>query len=115
MIVSVTCRHGTQTYTNRKSVEAELAALSLYNPEIVRAQAVFSKETHHHNAENLVTCHLSISIPKHHVNLYAFDATAMQAFGRAKERLINQISRKYPSKLVSLKRRSASDLVSAGE
>ena len=104
MIVSVACRHGTKVSTNRRRVEAGLAELSLYNSEILRAEATFSKETHHHNADNLVTCHLSVSIPNHQVNLYAADASAMQAFGQAKERLINQLSRKYPSKPVLLKR-----------
>ena len=53
MIVSKTCRHGTEARIGRNDIGRELMALSRYVPTITRAQAVFSKETHHRNSEDL--------------------------------------------------------------
>ena len=109
MIVSITCRHGTQVNTYRNEVSSELMALSKYVPTITRVQAVFSKETHHKHADDLITCHLCIHIPdKHQLNIYSHQPTEMQAFDHAKERIIEKIHRvtsiKYlprPNSLIS--------------
>ena len=94
MIVSITCRHGTETNTSRDEVGREISALLKYDPEITRAQVIYSKDTHHKNAADLVTCHLSIHAPnKHQVDVYEHQPTEMQAFYQAKERAIKQIKR----------------------
>jgi hypothetical protein len=99
MIVSITCRHGTEANTNRDEVGRELLALSKYDPGITRAQVIYSKDTHHKNAADLVTCHLSIYAPnKHQVDIYEYQPTEMQAFYQAKERAIKQITRNYSYK-----------------
>lgn len=94
MIVSITCRHGTEAYVGRNDIGRELIALSRYVPTITRAQAVFSKEAHHRNSEDLVTCHLSIHIPNRRpINIYEHQSSESQAFDKAKERVVNQMTR----------------------
>lgn len=99
MIVSITCRHGTEANASRNEVGRELLVLSEYDPKITRAQVIFSKDTHHKNAADLAICHLSIYVPnKHQVDIYEYESTEMQAFYKAKERAIKQITRNYSHK-----------------
>lgn len=104
MIVSITCRNGTEENTRRSEINRELLSLSNFDSEIARAQVVFSKQTHHKNSSDLVTCHLSLSLPnKQKVEIYEHQWAEMNAFHRAKERAIKSIKRDHSSKFVSLK------------
>lgn len=99
MIVSITCRHGTEARVGRNNIGHELMALSRYVPTITRAQAVFSKETHHRNSEELVTCHLSIHIPNRRaIDIYEHQSSESQAFDKARDRVVNQMTRNSSSK-----------------
>ena len=99
MIVSITCRHGTEARVGRNEIGRELMALSRYVPTITRAQAVFSKETHHRNSEDLVTCHLSIHIPNRRpIDIYEHQPSESQAFDKARDRVVNQITRDLSSR-----------------
>ena len=99
MIVSITCRHETDTKIQRFQVNQELRALLKYDSSIIRTLAVFSKDTHHKNAEDLVTCHLSIHIPNRpQIDIYEHQQTEMHAFNRAKERAVKQITRHHSLK-----------------
>ena len=99
MIVSITCRHGTEAHVGRNDIGRELIALSRYVPTITRLQAVFSKETHHRNSEDLVTCHLSIHMPNRRpIDIYEQQPSELQAFDKARERVVNQMTRSCSSK-----------------
>ena len=99
MIVSITCRHGTEAHVGRNDIGRELIALSRYVPTITRLQAVFSKETHHRNSEDLVTCHLSIHMPNRRpIDIYEQQPSELQAFDKARERVVSQMTRSYSSK-----------------
>lgn len=99
MIVSITCRHGTKAHIGRSEVGRELIALSKYVPSITRTQVVFSKDTHHKSSDDLVACHLSIHIPNRRpIEIYEHQPTELQAFDRARERAIKQITRNPLSK-----------------
>lgn len=105
MIVSITCRHGTEARIGRNDIGRELMALSRYVPTITRAQAVFSKETHHKNSDELVTCHLSIHIPNRRpIDIYEHQPSESQAFDKARERVVNQMARCTSSKSYSSQR-----------
>lgn len=94
MIVSITCRHGTENHVGRNDIGRELIALSRYAPTITRAQVVFSKEAHHRNSEDLVTCHLSIHIPNRGpIDIYEYQNTEVLAFDRAKDRVVKKLTR----------------------
>jgi len=94
MIVSITCRHGTDAHIGRSDVYRSLMALSEYVPTITRAQAVFSKETHHKKSADLVTCHLSVHIPNRApIDIYERQSSEAQAFDKARERVIQQMTR----------------------
>lgn len=96
MIVSITCRHGTENAALRSEAGNGLLALSKYDPTITRAQVVFSRETHHKNAENLLTCHLSVCREnKEQVDIYEHQPSEQLAFRRAQERMIQRISRHH--------------------
>ncbi len=96
MIVSVTCRHGTENAALRSEAASELLALSKYDPTIMRAQAVFSRETHHKKADNLLTCHISVCMAhRERVDIYEHQPTEQQAFRRAQERVIQRIGRNH--------------------
>ena len=104
MIVSITCRNGTEENTLRCEINRELLSLSNVDSDIARAQVVFSKQTHHKNSSDLVTCHLSISLPnKHKIEIYERQSTEINAFYRAKERAIKAIRRDHSSRFSSLK------------
>lgn len=117
MIVAITCRNGTDSGTRRNEVNRELLALSKYDADIARAKVIFSKHTHHKNADDLVTCHLCIALPnRHQVDIYEEQPAEMQAFERAKERAIAKIRRSSPSRHPSHKRfRNAFELPPALE
>ena len=99
MIVSITCRHGTEANVGRNDICRELMALSRYVPTIIRAQAVFSKETQYKNSEDLLTCHLSIHIPSRRpIDIYEHQTSESQAFDKARERVVKQMIRNSSSK-----------------
>ncbi len=99
MIVSITCRHDTEAHVGRNEIVRELMALTQYVPTITRAQAVFSKETHHRKSKDLVTCHLSIHIPNRRpIDIYEHQPSGSQAFDEAREQVVNQITRDLSSK-----------------
>lgn len=105
MIVSVTCRHGTQANINRDEVRWELLTLYKYSSSIVRTQVIFSRETHHKSADDLVKCHLSIYTPnRHQIDIYALEPTELLAFDQAKARAIHQLSRSGSIKRKSIRR-----------
>lgn len=94
MIISVTCRHGTDVIVNRQYTQSALFTLSKYASTIIRAQAVFSRETHHQKSKELITCHLSIHLPTQHgIEIYEHSSSPKIAFEKAKERMIVQLSR----------------------
>ncbi|MBL4763451.1 MAG: hypothetical protein JKY93_12240 [Gammaproteobacteria bacterium] len=98
MIISITCRHGTEAQISRSDIGQELATLSKFVPVITRTQVVFSKETHHKCSGDLVTCHLSVHIPNRRpIDIYEHQSTELQAFDRARERAIKQITRSSTS------------------
>ncbi len=112
MIVSITCRHGTEAHVSRNDIGRELMALSRYVPTIIRARAVFSKETHHRNSEDLVTCHLSIHIPhRRPIDIYEHQTSESLAFDMARERVANRMIRNSASMLHSLQQFSLSEEV----
>ena len=90
MIVSITCRHGTEAHVGRNNIGRELMALSQYVSTFTRAQAVLSKETHHRNSEDLVTCHLPIHIPNRGpIDIYEHQPSGSQVFDKARCRVVN--------------------------
>ena len=93
MILSVTCRHGTDANINRSSIRRELLDLARYEPSITRSNAVFTKERHHRQGEDLVTCHLSIHMAgRPQVDIYEQQNSEWQAFHRAMERVVRRLS-----------------------
>lgn len=99
MIISVTCRHGTQRHVNRKEIGRELVELYRLVPVISRTQVVFCKETHRKPSADQVTCHLSVEIPRRKpIDIYQQHETESQAFYRARERVIQTMTRQGLSK-----------------
>lgn len=94
MIVSITCRNGTEANISRSKLGGQLIKLSRYAPAITRAQVVFSREGHHKHSRDLVTCHMSISVPgKRKIDVYERQSSEAQAFGIARERAVKQLTR----------------------
>lgn len=94
MIVSITCRNGTNSNINRSNLDRQLNKLSKYEQAITRAQVVFSRESHHRHSDDLVTCHMSVSLPgKRNIDVYERQPSEVQAFGVAHERAIQQLAR----------------------
>lgn len=97
MIVSITCRHGTESKALRKRADADCRALAKYMPAITRVQVIFSKRSHRKKAPDLVTCHILIQIPhKRHIDIYEHQATGNLALSKAMERVAEQLSRLQP-------------------
>lgn len=102
MIVSITCRHGTESDIDRNAIHRELMGIRKYNATITRCQLIFSQETHYRQGDNLVTCHLSIHLPgRHHIDIYEQRPSLTQGFERAKDRAIQQLIRLHVTKSCS--------------
>ena len=94
MIISITCRHGTEDKKFRHHVASELILLLRCMSTITRIQVVFSKETHHKKNGDLVTCHLSIHVPnKNQIDIYEHWPNKNMAFDWAQERAVSTLSR----------------------
>lgn len=92
MIISITCRNGTDTHICRKEIQSQLAELSKFSSNITRIQIVFSKKTHRKNADDLIVCHLSIQqANRKSIDIYESRATNIKAFNKAKDRAALQL------------------------
>ena len=93
MIVSITCRHHTETKVLRHQAHSECLSLTRYIPNITRVQVIFSK-SHRAGPTDVVTCHLLIQIPhKRPVYIHDEHANSAQALSRAMDQAAHQLSR----------------------
>lgn len=100
MILSVTCRHGTDKFLNQQNVRNEISDLSKFAPDITRAKAIFSKQINQQSKSEQVLCHLSICLPhKQFLDIYEYQKSGANAFTRAKERLLNALGKRQVKKL----------------
>lgn len=94
MIVSITCRHDTESEMLRRRVDVECQLLACYLPDIMKIRVVFSRESSHSVTPDLIACHISIQVPnKQHIDVYEYQPNAYLAFHRALDRASSKLMR----------------------